>query len=117
MLSPDQMAHLRQLLQKEQDQLKRDLTNLQPDQLAQEYDAGVGNHPAEDALLTETQEQIVSMRRHQERQLERVDDALKRMDNGTYGTCERCGREIDHARLEAQPQVTLCMDCQRIVEQ
>jgi RNA polymerase-binding protein DksA len=117
MLSADRMEHLRQELLNEQAQLRRDLANLQPDQLSQDTNAGVGNHPAEDALLTETQEQIVAMRRHQERQLERVEDALKRMDNETYGACERCGRDIDFARLEAQPQVTLCLNCQRLIEQ
>lgn len=35
------------------------------------------------------------------------------MDAGTYGTCERCGNEIEPARLEALPYATLCMDCKR----
>jgi RNA polymerase-binding transcription factor DksA len=38
--------------------------------------------------------------------------ALRRMDEGTYGTCERCGGPIDIERLEVLPQAALCMPCQ-----
>ncbi|HEV3399158.1 MAG TPA: TraR/DksA C4-type zinc finger protein, partial [Actinomycetes bacterium] len=38
-----------------------------------------------------------------------VEQALGRMDAGTYGTCERCGQPIDEERLEAIPAVRLCM--------
>jgi DnaK suppressor protein len=42
-----------------------------------------------------------------------VEQALARMDAGTYGTCERCGQPIDEERLEALPAVRLCMTCKR----
>jgi DnaK suppressor protein len=35
---------------------------------------------------------------------------------GTYGVCERCGEEIDFARLKAIPQTTLCMACRKLAE-
>jgi DnaK suppressor protein len=37
--------------------------------------------------------------------------ALRRMDEGTYGKCERCGREIPIERLEARPTASLCVSC------
>ena len=42
-----------------------------------------------------------------------VERALGRIDSGTYGTCERCGKPIDHARLEARPWALLCIDCKQ----
>jgi DnaK suppressor protein len=42
-----------------------------------------------------------------------VEQALARMDAGTYGTCERCGQPIDEERLEALPAARLCMTCKR----
>jgi RNA polymerase-binding transcription factor DksA len=45
--------------------------------------------------------------------LAELDDALRRLDEGTYGSCERCGKPIAVARLEALPHVRLCLDCQR----
>lgn len=44
-------------------------------------------------------------------QLEEVERALQRIDNGTYGVCAHCGNEIPAARLEARPESTLCVGC------
>jgi DnaK suppressor protein len=38
--------------------------------------------------------------------------ALRRMDDGTYGSCEQCGGQIDIERLEVLPQAALCLPCQ-----
>ena len=44
--------------------------------------------------------------------LDKIDLALKRVDEGSYGTCEACGGEIPVARLKAKPSVSLCVPCQ-----
>lgn len=51
-----------------------------------------------------------------ERKLESVNMALRAIEKGRYGICERCGNPIDPARLEVRPDATLCLDCQREVE-
>jgi DnaK suppressor protein len=43
--------------------------------------------------------------------LDDVDRALSKLDEGTYGTCDRCGKLIPDARLEARPWSVLCVDC------
>jgi len=40
-----------------------------------------------------------------------IDAALGRMDAGTYGRCEACGKPIPEARLEVVPEATLCVNC------
>jgi RNA polymerase-binding transcription factor len=45
-----------------------------------------------------------------------MDAALQRIDDGTYGTCTNCGREIPSDRLEANPWASLCIDCKRKAE-
>lgn len=44
---------------------------------------------------------------------DRVAAALLRIAEGTYGTCESCGRPIDPRRLSAAPESVLCIDCAR----
>lgn len=51
-----------------------------------------------------------------ERKLESVNMALRAIEKGSYGICERCGQPIDPARLEVRPDATLCLACQREVE-
>jgi DnaK suppressor protein len=46
--------------------------------------------------------------------LDDVDDALGRLDDGTYGLCERCGNPISEARLEAMPTARRCLDCAKL---
>jgi DnaK suppressor protein len=43
--------------------------------------------------------------------LERTDRALAKLDEGTYGTCDRCGKPIPERRLEAMPDSVLCVAC------
>lgn len=42
-----------------------------------------------------------------------VNGALERIEEGTYGTCERCGQEIPPERLEARPHASLCVTCKQ----
>ena len=43
--------------------------------------------------------------------MERVERALTKISEGTYGTCDVCGEEIPAARLEAQPESAVCVKC------
>jgi DnaK suppressor protein len=45
--------------------------------------------------------------------IKQIDDALDRLDEGTYGVCESCGLEIAEERLQAMPFTRLCRDCQQ----
>lgn len=45
-----------------------------------------------------------------------IDSALAKIDDGTYGLCARCGREIPEERLQAVPYATLCVSCKQIEE-
>jgi len=46
--------------------------------------------------------------------LDDVNQALRRVAEGTYGICERCGKPISEARLEAMPTARRCLDCARL---
>jgi len=52
-----------------------------------------------------------------QRLLKEVVSALQKLDEGSYGDCERCGEAIADKRLEALPFARYCIDCQRAVEE
>ena len=54
---------------------------------------------------------------HVERQLEELNQALNRMEGGTYGICTSCGENIQAARLDIMPSAALCIECQRSHDQ
>ena len=43
----------------------------------------------------------------------KIEDALERIDDGTYGICEECEEDIAEGRLEARPVTTLCIECKK----
>ena len=60
------------------------------------------------------QQRDLALRDRADQQLELVTEALARLDDGTFGTCVRCGRPIAPDRLEALPWAARCIDCQRL---
>ena len=55
--------------------------------------------------------------RDRERKLiKKVDESIKRIDDGDYGFCDSCGVEIGLKRMEARPTATLCIDCKTLEE-
>jgi len=71
------------------------------------------NNLAETATATLGREIDYTLGDNAEQVLSEIDTALERIDDGTYGTCVNCGREIPRERLEANPWATLCIDCKR----
>lgn len=61
------------------------------------------------------QQRDLALRDRNEQQLAAIDAALVRLDDGTYGSCARCGRPIAPERLDALPWAAHCIECQRIV--
>ena len=59
------------------------------------------------------QQRDLALHERAERQLQQIDDALTRLDAGTFGTCKVCGRPIAPDLLEALPWAALCIDDQR----
>ena len=53
----------------------------------------------------------IRLRVREEKLLKKIDSALGRIDDGSFGTCEECGEEIEVKRLIARPVTTLCIDC------
>jgi DnaK suppressor protein len=56
------------------------------------------------------------MRDRDRRLIAKIEDALKRIEEGTFGTCNECGESISEARLKARPVTTLCIDCKEEAE-
>ena len=69
---------------------------------------------ADRALISRDTDRQTLLLNHDQQQLDAIDQALTRMDAGTYGICTTCGQSIQPARLEIMPTAVLCIDCQRL---
>jgi DnaK suppressor protein len=70
-------------------------------------------HMADTATETVDREIGHTLEEHDGRLLQAIDEALARIEAGTYGVCVNCGAQIPPERLEAMPWATLCIDCKR----
>ena len=86
------------------------------DEEVEEIAATSDNHLAETATATLGREIDYTLGENSEQVLADIDSALRRIDDGTYGTCVNCGREIPLQRLDAYPAASLCIDCRRSAE-
>lgn len=75
-----------------------------------------GPNPAEQANVTIERELDLNVLQRTEGQLIEVEDALRRLDSGTYGLCQVCRRPIGEARLEAKPATRYCLEDQARAE-
>ena len=73
--------------------------------------SGYGDHQADDATEIFEREKELGLAQSLEARIAQVEHALQRIEAGTYGECESCGKPIPKARLDALPEATLCIEC------
>lgn len=108
-MSKEQLEHFRQILLN----WKRDLME-EVDRTVSHMKDEAANFPDPNDRATQEEEFSIELRtRDRERKLIRkIDEALKRIEDGTYGYCLETGEEIGIKRLEARPVATLCLEAQ-----
>jgi len=77
---------------------------------------GAGDDQADAGSKTFEREHEMSLANNAREMLLQVTHAIARLDNGTYGACENCGKPIGKFRLQAFPRATLCLACKQIDE-
>jgi RNA polymerase-binding transcription factor DksA len=78
--------------------------------------SSVDQHQADVGTETFNRERDLSILERVQAELADVEHALRRLDDGTYGACEACGRPIDDGRLDALPAARFCLQDQATAE-
>jgi DnaK suppressor protein len=81
--------------------------------LLREGGEGAGHDQADVGSNTFERDHEMSMAKNAKDNLAMVREAIVRIDDGTYGVCESCGKPIGKMRLQAFPRATLCMECKQ----
>jgi DnaK suppressor protein len=108
----DALIRLHARLVKRRDSLRQalsgDLDSLR--EYASTFEVGDSADAAVDTANDEISSQLAEL---ESRELEQIENALRRIEKGAYGRCELCAGKIAEARLNALPYTTTCIDCQR----
>jgi len=109
-------------MDKERSEYFRDLLQNQLDELIQEALKTVNGmtnlkdtfpDPTDRAALETDRNFLLRIRDRERKLIEKIKEALERIDQGSFGICEVCGKEISEERLMARPVTTLCIDCKK----
>jgi RNA polymerase-binding protein DksA len=116
-------SYFRELLEQERDRVRSALEYLSEENAGNLEDesgeinaSGIDNHPGDTATATHDREVDYTLEENSEQVLADIELALRKIEDGTYGTCEKCGKQIAPERLEAMPWARLCIDDKRLQE-
>ena len=103
-------------LEEQKRRLLADIEDLESQDPSNDSFRDVNNTDDDDAAESEDHNRIQARLDAARAQLQLVEKALAKLENGTYGKCERCGKPIPEARLEAKPAAIYDVECEEIVE-
>lgn len=109
------LAGLRSALEEQRENLRKEIHEQGADPDSDDVAIDVESGFADSAHSTAERARMISVIRALRSNLRDVERALAKMDLGTYGTCERCGKPIGPERLEALPWAVLCIECKQKV--
>lgn len=112
----------RRLLQQERTRLETAITTVESDleeerSGADEELAAYDQHPAEEGTEVHDMARDLGLRTDLQVRLDENAEALGRVEDGTYGRCERCGQEIGDERLRAMPSTRYCVEDQQAMDE
>ena len=113
-----QLTEIRRQLESERGNLLAQLDELTADsfdgtQSDMTGEVGLDDDFADAGSATFERERDLSIQNNVRDLIDQMNRAIQRIEDGNYGTCERCGNPIEAARLKALPHALLCMDCKR----
>jgi DnaK suppressor protein len=121
-LSRKELSEFRRLLEDERVRLLEELEAMEEhtpeveDQVGMDIGGGYDEDLADVASSTFEREKGLALESSVQQMLAQVEEALARIEDGTYGICQRCGDPIDIARLRVLPFATLCIRCKELEE-
>ena len=108
---------LKKALIAERERLDREIAGLDADLSRSLEDSSeespYDQHMAETAGITLDREIDLTLEENARAGIAQIDWALRKLDTGTYGACDKCGQAIGDERLRVAPFATLCIDCKR----
>lgn len=121
-MRPDKLFHFQEKLRRERDKLRRQLELLEIEHDDESYKESIAEmssydqHPADAGTETFERGQDHALLERNRDRMAAIEDALRRIEEGTYGYCLRCGRPIEADRLEVIPETAYCYSCRHDME-
>lgn len=110
-MTPEKQETFRPLLEERIEEAKTEIAQSSEDTKPISPDVSIGRLSRLDSM--QMQQMALEARRRQQMLLVRLEEALLRLNQGTFGRCLQCGKDIAEERLQYQPDAVLCIHCAR----
>jgi RNA polymerase-binding protein DksA len=121
-LNKKDLIYFKKLILKRKEEVLNQIKHISDDTLKKSQKDAAGDisgytyHMADIATDTYDREFSLSLASNERKVIYEIDDAIKKIEDGTYGVCEECEKLIARTRLTALPYARLCLKCQQILE-
>lgn len=102
---------IKRMLLRQEKEVEKELTEMEADDPAKPSDLAESSEPGTDAYIADTHAKTVVLEGELKKAKTSIGEALLKITKGTYGKCEKCGKQINIQRLFAMPTASLCMEC------
>lgn len=112
-LSPEKLAEVKERLLEQKQRLWQEVKDRLKSHIGDGYQEMLATARDEEdqASVSHLAETHLSLLGPKRLELEAIEEALQRIENGTYGVCEACGHAIEPRRLEVMPETPFCRNC------
>jgi DnaK suppressor protein len=105
----NRLLAIKKRLERQKEELLSEAEHTLNDKLSKEKESFPD--PTDQAVAELDNNFLLRLRGRERKLLKKIEEAISRIDSGTYGICESCGEKISIKRLEARPVTALCIDC------
>ncbi len=105
--------NIKRVLLREQKQVEKNLKEVEEDDPAKDQILAESSEPGTDSYIADTHTKTVILEKRLTDTKTSIVKALSKIKNGTYGKCEKCGKQIELGRLLAMPTAALCLACSK----
>lgn len=109
MMNKKKLADYKKLLQQRLGELLNEADRTVKD--ISENESDTSSDPTDQAVQELDRNRLLRFKDRERKLIRKIEKALTRIDEGSYGACEACTQPISEARLKARPMTTLCIDC------
>jgi len=109
MMNKKKLADYKKLLQQRLGELLNEADRTVKD--ISENESDTSSDPTDQAVQELDRNRLLRFKDRERKLIRKIEKALIRIDEGSYGACEACSQAISEARLKARPMTTLCIDC------
>lgn len=107
------LDQFKNILLRQQLEVEEELKNVKKEDPLYDGTLSETSEPGTDSWIADVHSSILAVKENLNLMLTNIKSSLKQIDSGNYGKCQKCGKEIEVARLKAMPTATVCVACSK----